>query len=80
MEGWVCVFSTGMTWSKTTCRTFEEARTLFRTMSHAQRFDVFDDVDDIARIVDALPPYQQPSIHPHDLPVVDNRLQKLLPR
>jgi hypothetical protein len=77
VEGWICVFSTGMTWSKSVCRTFEDARALFRTMSHAQRFDVYDDVNDVTTIIDALPPYQQPSILPSDLPVVANRLPKL---
>ena len=79
-EGWICVFSTGLNWSKSICRTFEDARSLFRTMSHAQRFDVFDDVNDIATIIDALPPYQQPGIMPSDIAVVANRLPRLQAR
>lgn len=79
-DGWVCVLSTGMSWSKSICRTFEDARTLFRTMSHVQRFDVYDDVDDLNAIIDALPPFQRPSILPMDLPAIANRLPKLQPR
>lgn len=76
-EGWLCVFSTGMTWSKSSARTFEEARTLFRTMSHAQQFDVYDSIADLDAVLDKLQPFQRPSILPDDLPPVSNRLPRL---
>lgn len=77
LEGWICIFSTGMNWSKSICRTFEDARTLFRTMSHAQTFDVYDSVEDIDTLIDSLPPFQRPAIMPGELDVVMQRLARL---
>jgi hypothetical protein len=73
-DGWTCVASIGMTWSKIRCRTMEEARSTLRTTSHASRFDTFLKLDDLTRLVATLPPYQQPAIGPQEVADVKPKL------
>ena len=79
-DGWVCVITTGMSWSKMNCRTVEDARCHFRAITHASRFDVFDDLEALCAVVRALPPYEQPGILPWELPGIPQKLPKLAAR
>lgn len=77
-DGWTCVASLGMTWSKIHCRTAEDARVTLRTMSHASHFDMFRDVEDLIDVIGALPPYQQPGILPEQIAGLPAKLPRLV--
>jgi hypothetical protein len=77
-DGWTCVVALGMTWSKISCRSAEDARVTLRTMSHAARFDTFRDVDELIDVVHALPPYQQPGILPEQIAGLPAKLPRLV--
>ena len=76
-DGWICVVALGMGWSKLRVQTAEDARVALRTTSHAARFDTVRDFDEFVAEIDALPPYQQPGIHPRELPGFPAKLPKL---
>jgi hypothetical protein len=76
-DGWVCVCSLGMTWSKLRAQTAEDARMVLRTTSHAARFDDYRDVELLVAAINKMPPYQQPGILPRDIPGFPAKLPKL---
>ena len=77
-DGWVCVCSLGMGWTKLRAQTAEDARMTLRTTSHAARFDDFRDVDRLVSAINKLPPYQMPGILPQDIAGFPAKLPKLV--
>src|SRR5215218_5187002 len=77
-EGWTCIISLGMTYSKLQCRSADEARCTLRTMTHAARFEDFRDVDDLISTINKLPPFQQPGIMPEQISGFRARLPNLV--
>jgi hypothetical protein len=66
-DGWVCIASLGMSWTRLLCRTMEDARTTLRASCHAGRFEIFDDIDHLVKALNKLPPFQQPAIMPSQI-------------
>jgi hypothetical protein len=77
IDGKLFVVTTGLSWSKMNCRTLEDARCLFRTMTHASRFAVYRDIDELNDLIDTMPPYQKPGILPEQLSGIPARLPRL---
>src|SRR5215210_5301598 len=77
-NGWTCVVSLGMTWSKFLVRSAEDARVTLRTMSHASRFEMFTDIDELIAVIHKLPPFQQPGILPEHISGFPAKLPKLV--
>jgi hypothetical protein len=76
-DGWVCIASLGMHWTKLRCRTAEDCRTMLRTTCHANRFDDVRDLDALTSLIAKLPPYLQPGIMPEQIAGIPVRLPKL---
>jgi hypothetical protein len=75
-EGWTCVFSIGISWSKHVCRTADEARTCLKTMAHAMDLRWYTDAAELKAAIDKLPEHTVPSIKPETLMEgCDNRLR-----
>lgn len=77
VDGWICVVTTGLSWSKMNCRTLDDARCLFRTMTHASRFEIYRDIDELNDLIDTMPPYQKPGILPEQLSGIPAKLPRL---
>jgi hypothetical protein len=73
--GWVCVAAMGMSWTRLPVRTAADAKGLLRTTSHAARFEHVRDVEELERMLAALPPYQQPGITPDQIPGLPVKLR-----
>jgi hypothetical protein len=59
---WIAVGALGISWAKWNCATLPDAQNWLRTTSYAARFDLYSEPSDLTKIIDKLPPYQQPSI------------------
>jgi hypothetical protein len=66
-QGWVCVFSIGISWSKHACRTADEARTCLKSMAHAMDLRWYSDAAELKKAIDELPEHNSPSIKPEAL-------------
>ena len=77
-DGWVCVCSLGMSWTRLRAQTAEDARMTLRTASHAARFDSFRNVDELVSAINKMPPYQKPGILPQDIAGFPAKLPKLV--
>ena len=66
-DGWVCIASLGMSWTRLACRTIDDARALLRATCHAGRFEIFGDIDALRAALNNLPPFQQPAIMPDQI-------------
>ena len=76
-DGWVCVASLGMNWTKLKCPTAEDCRVFLRTTCHADRFDDFRDIDALTALLRKLPPHAEPGIRPEHIAGVAVKLPKL---
>ena len=74
-QGWVCVFSIGISWSKHVCRTSDEARTCLKTMAHAMDLRWYTDPQQLIADIDKLPEHTAPSTKPELL--MDGAEQRL---
>jgi hypothetical protein len=61
-EGWIAVGALGMSWSKWKCATLIDAQTWLRTTSHSAKFEWYSEISDLAKVIEKLPPYDQPGI------------------
>jgi RNase adaptor protein for sRNA GlmZ degradation len=66
-QGWFCVFSIGISWSKHFCRTADEARTCLKCMAHALDLRWYTDPAELKADIDKLPEHTKPSIQPETL-------------
>lgn len=66
-QGWVCVFSIGISWSKHLCRTADEARTCLKSMAHAMDLRWYTDPAELKADIDKLPEHTAPPIKPEAL-------------
>ena len=76
-EGWSCVASVGMGWSKHSCRSMEDVRCWLRMSTQATQFDLLASVEELEQVIGALPVYAAPAILPQDIRGVAAKLPKL---
>ncbi len=61
-QGWYCVFSIGMSWSRTNCRDSREAQMAMKVSAHAYSIQWFSDVKELEKILQKVPDYKAPPI------------------
>jgi hypothetical protein len=61
-EGWRCVFSIGISWSSTTCRSPEEARSCLQFSANAMNIKWFSDIIELENLLRHLPEHLAPPV------------------
>jgi hypothetical protein len=76
-EGWICISSLGLSWTKSVHRSSEDARMHLRTVANAAKFDWFATVEQLENALLRLPESSMPSHMPEMLMATYGRWQRL---